>query len=86
MGLATVAIQTASGNSGAEMTIEGILQADLLRDELYAQMRGAKNQSPDAASSRVPDAPSEAGEDEALSLLHEIRDALNDLVRRSADA
>ena len=43
MGLATIALQTASGSSQAEMAIEGILQADELRDFLYSRMRGAKN-------------------------------------------
>jgi membrane protein YdbS with pleckstrin-like domain len=42
MGLATVAIQTASGSAGPEMSIEGVLAADQLRDYLYAQMRGAR--------------------------------------------
>ena len=41
MGLATVAIQTASGNSGPEMSIEGIAQSDQLRDYLYLKMRAA---------------------------------------------
>jgi membrane protein YdbS with pleckstrin-like domain len=41
MGLATISLQTASGNAQAEMTIEGVLQADELRDYLYARMRGA---------------------------------------------
>ena len=42
MGLANVAIQTASGTAGAEMTIEGVLEADALRDFLYKKMRGAR--------------------------------------------
>jgi putative membrane protein len=67
LGLATVSIQTASGSSGPEASIEGILQADELRDYLYAKMRGAKG---------LEDSPAEAGDhaDEALRLLHEIRD------------
>ncbi len=44
LGLATVSIQTASGSSSPEMTIEGILQAEELRDYLYQKMRGAKGQ------------------------------------------
>ncbi len=85
MGLATVAIQTASGSSGPEMTIEGILQADQLRDQLYAQMRGAKGQTQNADLSQPSEHSSEAAEDEVLSLLHEIRDALVGLGRRSSD-
>ena len=73
MGLATVAIQTASGTSGAEMSIEGVLAFDALRDFLYQKMRGAKGiaEHQDAA---VPHAQVPA--DEALTLLREIRDAL----------
>jgi len=80
MGLATVGIQTASGSSGPEMSIEGILQAGALRDYLYAQMRGAKDDgsgTPVAAQSdgtaAIPT------DDEALALLKEIRDSLNEL-------
>src|SRR5262245_5340948 len=42
MGLATVAVQTASGSSGPQMSIEGVLEVDALRDFLYHKMRGAK--------------------------------------------
>jgi uncharacterized protein len=70
LGLATVSIQTASGSASPEMNIEGILQADKLRDYLYSKMRGA----------RGLDESSTAGEqqphDEALTLLREIRGLL----------
>ena len=42
LGLASVAVQTASGSGGAEMTIEGVKEYDALRDFLYRKMRGAK--------------------------------------------
>ena len=60
MGLATISVQTASGSSKAEMTIDGILQPERLRDYIYGQMRGAKN---DAAVHRLgePSTP-ESGE------------------------
>ncbi len=85
MGLATVAIQTASGSSGPEMSIEGILAAGPLRDHLYAQMRGARGES--TPRSTAPEAaavePGAAFEgDEALALLHEIRDLLRRLASR----
>ncbi len=77
MGLAAVEIQTASGSSGAEMKLEGILQPELLRDFLYTKMRGARGldvRTPaDAGGDGVVPA---SNEDEALSLLKEIRDAL----------
>ena len=63
LGLATLSVQTASGSASPEMNIEGILEAEELRDYLYAKMRGARD---------VEEHP----EDEALSLLREIRDLL----------
>ncbi len=45
MGLATISLQTASGTAGAEMMIEGVLEAEKLRDFLYARMRGAKDET-----------------------------------------
>ena len=68
LGLAAVAVQTASGASGAEMTIEGIRDPQALRDYLYAKMRGARGETDEA----TPD----GDEDEALALLREIRDLL----------
>ncbi len=65
MGLAKISLQTASGSSQAEMVIEGILEPERLRDYLYSQMRGAKNEG-QASARAVP--PSEASElDERLS-------------------
>jgi len=51
LGLARVLVQTASGNSGAEMTIEGIQQFEELRDFLYSRMRGVKDAGPAKAPS-----------------------------------
>jgi putative membrane protein len=39
-GLADVKIQTASGSANAEMTIEGMLEYEKIRDFLYTRMRG----------------------------------------------
>jgi membrane protein YdbS with pleckstrin-like domain len=41
LGLAEVKVSTASGSTGAEMTIEGLLEFELVRDFLYMKMRGA---------------------------------------------
>ena len=68
MGLAKVPIQTASGTSGATMSIEGIRHPEPLRDYLYQRMRGARGLDRESAAKRP--------EDEALALLREIRDAL----------
>jgi uncharacterized protein len=72
LGLATIAVQTASGNATSEMSIEGILQAEPLRDFLYSQMRGARHDVA-AAVPRGDSAPPESAEDEAMTLLREIR-------------
>ena len=44
-GLADVKIQTASGSSSAEMTLEGLLEFEAVRDFLYARMRGYRDPS-----------------------------------------
>jgi uncharacterized protein len=72
MGLATVSVQTASGSSSPEMCIEGLLEADQLRDYLYGKMRGVREQ---ASQPAIGAATVEPG-DEALALLREIRDGL----------
>jgi uncharacterized membrane protein YdbT with pleckstrin-like domain len=71
LGLSSVAIQTASGTSGAEMTIEGVREFRQLRDYLYIKMRGARGEQ---IPSEMPSP--ESGGDEALTLLQEIRDLL----------
>jgi uncharacterized membrane protein YdbT with pleckstrin-like domain len=82
--LANVSIQTASGSAAPEMVIEGILQADQLRDYLYSQMRGAKgepdrakpiNADQDQAEVDVPPV-----DDPSLELLVEISSNLRRLV------
>lgn len=42
LGLARVEVQTASGSSGAEMTLEGLLEYESIRDYLYSRMRGSQ--------------------------------------------
>jgi uncharacterized protein len=89
LGLATVSIQTASGAAGAEMSLEGILEAEALRDFLYERMRGAKglDREESAATAVATVANSHATEqhaagDEATALLRDIRDALVALAKR----
>jgi uncharacterized protein len=50
--LADVKIQTASGSAGAEMTLEGLLEFEAIRDFLYTRMRGYRE-----GSTRTPVAP-----------------------------
>lgn len=73
LGISTLAVQTASGSATPEMSIEGILEAEPLRDHLYAKMRGAHGEN--MAHPDVQD----AAEDEALKLLKEIRDSMRQL-------
>jgi membrane protein YdbS with pleckstrin-like domain len=73
LGLAVVSVQTASGSTGAEMTIEGIREPERLRDFLYRQMRGAHDDHPHPAGGEAATAAG-GGDDEALVLLRDIRD------------
>lgn len=81
LGLASVSIQTASGSSGAEMTLEGIIDPGKMRDFLYSQMRGARGETGETATEA--DAQGDSADDEALSLLREIRDELKRLREKS---
>ncbi len=84
LGLSSVAIQTASGSAGAEMTIVGIKNPEALRDFLYTRMRGvdapaeqsAEDSGADASNSSIDSAQNNTNADEALQMLHEIRDEL----------
>jgi len=79
LGLASVALQTAGGTAGAEMTIEGLRQPELLRDFLYSQMRGAREEG----QRKDAEAPcGAANEDDVLLILREIRAELGRLGRR----
>ena len=81
LGLATVSIQTAAGSSTAEVTIDGVLEAEALRDYLYTKMRGVRDGT--HAAAHVPETARD-GEppDETLALLTEIRDSLRQLETR----
>ncbi len=74
MGLAKISLQTASGSSKAELAIEGFMQPEALRDYLYSQMRGARNESDPEEDSSGADA------DRTLVTLESIRDSLQQLV------
>ncbi len=81
LGLATVSVQTASGSSGAEMSIEGMEDPEGLRDYLYSRMRGSQptaristpdtDDSSDEHTESTAPSPSADG-DEALALLNDI--------------
>jgi uncharacterized membrane protein YdbT with pleckstrin-like domain len=76
LGLGRVQIQTASGQSGAEMTVEGLPDYEFVRDELYQRMRGARREAKPALDS---------GHDDVVHALNaataELRALRADLVR-----
>ncbi|MCA9150815.1 MAG: PH domain-containing protein [Planctomycetales bacterium] len=80
IGLASISVQTASGNSTPETTIEGVLEAEALRDFLYARMRGSRDGDGEANEASSGN----QANDDALALLTDIRDALAQLVDRSS--
>ena len=82
LGLATVSIQTAAGAASPEVTIEGVLEAEALRDFLYTKMRGVRDGArPAPPAAALPTSATPPG-DEALALLIDIRDGLRRLEDR----
>ena len=66
LGLARVLVQTASGNAGAELTLEGLQEFEAIRDFLYSRMRGVKDHARPAATESTPP-PSHATSDPELA-------------------
>jgi len=85
--LARVEIQTASGSAKAELTVEGLLEYEAVRDFLYSKMRGIASGGSRTAPAAPPHAASSDGADLARTLgevaaeLRAIRAAIE---RRSA--
>ncbi len=50
LSLARIEIQTASGSSRAELTIEGVHEFEQVRDFIYARMRGQRDAGPPGAA------------------------------------
>lgn len=93
LGLAKVMVQTASGNAGAEMTLEGLQEFEAVRDFLYARMRGVKDHArplPAAAPAAPDGAPGSPAETELAAALravaHELRETRLALAARPAAA
>ena len=84
LGLADLQLQTASGSSGAEMTIEGILDVEHLRDFLYSKMRGARGGRPVDRATSAPDAPVVAALVEVAAELRRAREAIERLESRTS--
>jgi putative membrane protein len=83
LGLANVQVQTASGSSGPELTIEGFKEYEAIRDFLYTRMRGYHSQK---ASARTEESQPNAQDEhqaatardgsDLIALLMGIRDEL----------
>ena len=79
LGLADLHIQTASGSATAEMTIEGLLEFEEMRDYLYTRMRGFKDPAAKRIASPEPagqGAIAAASDPELLALLRGITEEL----------
>lgn len=74
LGLADVQVQTASGNAGAELVIEGFRAYEQIRDFLYTRMRGARGETKTPAAITAPAGTIADGE--VAALLLQIRDEL----------
>jgi len=72
LGLGTVAIQTASGSSNSEESIIGMQEFELIRNFLYARMRGIQTQK----KSMNPLLKPTQSTNEEIELLQAIRDEL----------
>ncbi len=74
LGLARVLVQTASGSSGAEMTLEGLKEFEAVRDFLYHRMRGVK----DPVHATAAALPSVAAGSDLAAVLHEVAHELRE--------
>jgi putative membrane protein len=77
LNLARIEVQTASGSSGAEMTLEGLLEFEAIRDYLYTRMRGSHDRS--AAGPRVPAAGGGADAAALQEVAHSLREVAAEL-------
>lgn len=86
LGLARIEIQTASGSAKAEMTIEGILEFEGVRDFLYSRMRGTRDANVVAAGgARAGAGQAEAAASpELVAVLREVAAELRALRRELA--
>ena len=93
LGIASVSVQTASGNAMPEIVLEGITDPDSVRDWLYERMRGAKGVATTGPVSAVnamrndalvPPMLLGASDSEVTELLRGIRDNLAHMVEKSS--
>lgn len=74
LGLADLKIQTASGSAGAEMTLEGLLEFEAIRNFLYTRMRGYRDGNTGTSAAPAHAAGAEDGEVAGL-----LREAVEEL-------
>jgi putative membrane protein len=91
LGLAKVMVQTASGNAGAEMTLEGLQEFEAVRDFLYARMRGVKDHARPAPAPAAHAGLSASAADAELAaalraVAHELRETRLALAARAVAA
>jgi len=86
LNLARIEVQTASGSSGAEMTLEGLLEFEAIRDYLYNRMRGSHDQR--NATARAPAASARVESAAMQDLAHSLREVAAELraVREALDS
>jgi membrane protein YdbS with pleckstrin-like domain len=72
LGLARILVQTASSTGSAELTIEGVKEFELLRDFLYARMRGVKDHRPAHDEPAVTGERTPLGSEELTAVLREV--------------
>jgi len=78
LGLARVEVQTASGSSTAEMTLEGLVEFEAIRDYLYTRMRGARDHGHPVPHAQAGPLPAQAA-DELTAVLREVAVELREL-------
>lgn len=81
LGIARIQVQTASGSSAAEMTIEGLPDYAEVRDWIYSRMRGASPRAPAPAEGAsgegtAPSEPVVAALREVAAELRRVRELL----------
>jgi len=71
LGLARIEIQTASGDSSANMTLEGMEDPEDMRDFLYSRMRGTQTENQEGKAGSAADP--------LAAVLHEIAGELREI-------
>jgi putative membrane protein len=79
LGLARVLVQTASGSSGAEMTLEGLKEFEAVRDFLYSRMRGVKETSAPPARQVAEGTATASHDRELAAILQEVAGELREI-------